>query len=209
MRHEGTRSLFQYWDRLREGRPAPRRTEIEPADIKTLLADTFILEKDARGKAVFRLAGTRLCAVFGRELKGFAFASLWAGKDERVIARLLHGSLDRHSVVVVDMTGLSRSGRSNPFEMLVLPLEGGIDNPRALGSLIAMEKPYWLGADPIVECRIDALRIIDPSLEPVFLRNRPSVTVPPLAPEHESHRLPPGSARRIRHLVVLEGGRDK
>ena len=53
------------------------RTEIEPADIKTLLADTFILEKDARGEAVFRLAGTRLCAIYGRELKGFAFVSLW------------------------------------------------------------------------------------------------------------------------------------
>jgi hypothetical protein len=209
MRHEGTRSLFQYWDRLREGRPAPRRTEIEPADIKTLLADTFILEKDSRGEAVFRLAGTRLCAVFGRELKGFAFASLWAAKDERVIARLLHGSLDRHSVVVVDMMGVSRSGRANPFEMLVLPLEGGVDNPRALGSLIAMDKPYWLGADPIVECRIDALRLIDPTREPMFLGNRPAMPVPPLAPEHETHLLRPGSARRIRHLVVLEGGRDK
>src|SRR5690606_38903850 len=93
MRHEGTTDLFRYWNRLRDGRPAPKRTEIEPADIKTLLADTFILEKDVRGEAVFRLAGTRLCAIFGRELKGFAFTSLWAQKDERVAARLIHGTL--------------------------------------------------------------------------------------------------------------------
>jgi hypothetical protein len=63
MKLDGSIALFQYWDRLRAGRLAPKRTEIEPADIKTLLADTFILEKDARGEAVFRLAGTRLCAT--------------------------------------------------------------------------------------------------------------------------------------------------
>ena len=68
MRHDSSVALFQYWNRLRDGRPAPRRTEIEPADIKTLLADTFIMEKDVRGEAVFRLAGTRVCAIYGREL---------------------------------------------------------------------------------------------------------------------------------------------
>lgn len=206
MRNEGTRTLFQYWNRLREGRPAPRRTEVEPADIKSLLADTFILEKDARGQAVFRLAGTRLCAVFGRELKGFAYSSLWALKDQSVISRLLFGSLHQHAVNVVELTGTSRNGRSNGFEMLVLPLDGGVDNPRALGSLVAMEKPYWLGADPIIECRIDAIRVIDPEAEPVFLKNRPAIPVPPLAPEGD---FGPASARRIRHLVVLDGGRDK
>ena len=92
MKLDGSIALFQYWNRLRAGRAAPKRTEIEPADIKTLLADTFILEKDARGEAVFRLAGTRLCASYGRELKGFAFASLWKEKDQRMIARLAHSA---------------------------------------------------------------------------------------------------------------------
>jgi hypothetical protein len=207
MRHEGTISLFRYWDRLRQGRPAPRRTEVEPADIKTLLADTFILEKDARGEAVFRLAGTRLCAVAGRELKGFAFTSLWAQKDQRVVARLIHGTLHQHSVVVFGIDGVSRSGRRTSFEMLVLPLEGGIDNQRALGSLMAIDKPFWLGADPIVEYHVDTLRVIDPELEPVFLRNRLAVPVPPLAPDGSGRDRSFG--RRIRHLVVLEGGRNE
>jgi hypothetical protein len=209
MRHEGTRSLFQYWNRLRDSRPAPRRTEIEPADIKTLLADTFILEKDTRGEAVFRLAGTRLCAIFGRELKGFAFSSLWAEKDQRMAGRLVHGALHQHSVVVFGIEGISGNGRRNEFEMLVLPLEGGADNQRALGSLMAVEKPFWLGADPIVECRVETLRVVDPQLEPVFLRNRPAMPVPPLAPEQAGPMRDRGFGRRIRHLVVLEGGRNE
>jgi hypothetical protein len=206
MKHEGTVALFQYWDRLRDGRPAPRRTEIEPADIRNLLADTFIIETDARKEPVFRLAGTRLCAIFGRELKGFAFPSLWAQRDQRVVARLLSGALHQHSVAVIEFEGTSRSGRTLPLEMIALPLEGSAESPRALGSVTALERPYWLGVDPIVECRIESLRAIDPDREPMYLRNRPALTVPPLAADPVSIA-GSGSGRRVRHLVVLEGGR--
>ncbi|MGN6466813.1 MAG: PAS domain-containing protein [Rhizobiaceae bacterium] len=210
MKQRGSIELFQYWDRLRDKRQAPKRTEIEPSDIKSLLADTFILEKDGRGEAVFRLAGTRLCAVFGRELKGFALASLWAPKDQRLVARLSHSAFHAKSVVVISFEGRSQNGRVNPFELLLLPLEGGDESPRTLGIASAVEKPYWLGADPVVECRIDTIRVVDPDREPVFLKNRPAVTVPAITPSAEDlEGTSPGRrGRRIRHLVVFEGGRD-
>lgn len=210
MKQQGTIALFQYWDRLRNGRPAPRRTEIEPADIKAMLADTFILEKDARGAAVFRLAGTRLCATYGRELKGFAFASLWARDDQRLAAQLTTGAFTDKAVSVSSFDGFTRQGRSVGFELLLLPLDGGIDNPRTLGSIAPLEKPFWLGSDPVVESRINSIRMIDPVREPLFLANRPAVSVPPLAPTNTSlgaHATTP--ARRFRHLVVIEGGREE
>ena len=142
MKQDGSIALFQYWNRLREGgRPETDRNR--PADIKTLLADTFILEKDARGEAVFRLAGTRLCAIYGRELKGFAFVSLWQEKDQRMVARLAHGVLESKPVVIVSYHGVSRNGRTNEFELLLLPLDGGVENPRSLGIATACERPFW------------------------------------------------------------------
>lgn len=212
MRQDTSKELFQYWNRLRQGRAAPRRTGIEPADIKSLLADTLILERDVRGEPVFRLAGTRICAVFGQELKGFSFPSLWASRDRRVISRLAESCLTNKAVVVLSFEGISRSDRRNPFEMLLLPLDGGRDNPRALGAIVAEDRPYWLGADPIIESTITSLRVIDPDRDPVFLKNRPAVPVPPLDPSlgidglHETATLHP-SSRRIRHLVVIEGGK--
>lgn len=206
MRNDGTTMLFQYWNRLRDGRAAPRRTEIEPADIKNLLADTFIIETDARGEPIFRLAGTRLCAIFGRELKGFAFASLWAPKDQRVVARLMYGALHTGSVAVIEMEGISRNGRHLRFEMIALPLESSGDGPRALGAITSAERPFWLGADPLMECKVESVRSVDPDREPMYLRNRPAVSVPPLAADVPSS---PGSGRRVRHLVVLEGGREE
>lgn len=212
MNLNGSIGLFQYWNRLRDGRPAPRRTEVEPADIKTLLADTFILEKDTRGEAVFRLAGTRLCATYGRELKGFSFPSLWRSKDQRLVSRLIDGVFRQQSVVLITYSGISRNKRTVEFELLALPLDGGAENLRCLGVISSADKPFWLGADPIIDAQIESVRIIDPDKEYLFLGNRPAIAVPELAPtELDSAETLTGygRARRIRHLVVLDGGREE
>lgn len=212
MNQDGSIALFQYWNRLRGGRPAPKRTEIEPAEIKSQLADTFILERDARGEPVFRLAGTRLCAIYGRELKGFSFPSLWAADDQQMIGRVTRDAFQEKAVVAVTFHGLSLSGRTNPFELLILPLDGGIENPRALGSLLPALKPFWLGADPIVENQIETLRLIDPNEQPAPMRRGATVKAPPLAPSHGAILDEVGETeggRRIRHLVVFDGGRSR
>ncbi|AMX93196.1 PAS domain-containing protein [Mesorhizobium sp. M7A.F.Ca.CA.001.09.2.1] len=210
MNQNGSITLFQYWNRLRDGRPAPKRSEVEPADIKSLLADTFILERDTRGQAVFRLAGTRLCACYGRELKGFSFPSLWREKDQRLVSRLIHGVFEQKSVVLISYEGFSRNGRSNKFELLALPLDGGVENPRCLGVISAVEKPFWLGADPITDALIDSIRVIDPEKE--LLNNRPAIDVPSLVPDElgaPETISALGRVRRIRHLVVFDGGREE
>ncbi|MCC2687560.1 MAG: hypothetical protein K0S21_363 [Rhizobiaceae bacterium] len=211
MKQPGSIQLFQYWNRLRNGRVAPKRTEIEPADIKALLPDTFILEKDTRREAVFRLAGTRLCSVYGRELKGFSFPSLWREQDQRLVARLAEGVFRAKSVAAIAFEGCSRSRRLLAFEMLLLPLDGGVENPRSLGIMSALAKPFWMGADPLGDGRIQSVRVVDPDREPLFLKNRAATTVPGIlpgrSPTSETTLLTPG-ARRIRHLVVLDGGRQ-
>ncbi len=207
MNHEGTIALFQYWDRLRKGRPAPLRTEIEPADIRQLLADTFILERDLRSEAIFRLAGTRLCATYGRELRGYAFALVWATRDQQMMARLAHNIFENNSIVVVTFRGTSQSGRTCGFEMILLPLASSEGGRRLIGAVQPLEKPFWLGADAIFENTIETVRVVDPDREPIFLKNRPALRISPASPSAEP--LPPQSApRKVRHLVVIEGGRD-
>ena len=212
MKHEKSTSLFQYWNRLRGNRPAPKRTEIEPADIKANLADTFILEQDTRGRPMFRLAGTRLCATFGRELKGFAFEALWREADRGIALRLAHSAFSADSVVIVSLSGRSAGGRECEFELVMLPLEGGLDHRRLLGSIAPLERPFWLGADAVVECRIETLRVIDPDREPYLLANRPPIPAPPLSPADAGEFEPldaQDGTRRIRHLLVIEGGKEE
>ena len=81
MKHPTSRMLHAYWERLRGERAAPERAEIEPGEIRHLLADSLILELDmAARSATIRLAGTRVCALYGRELKGAPFARLWGSQ---------------------------------------------------------------------------------------------------------------------------------
>ncbi len=209
MQHESTNALFQYWNRLRNGRSAPRRAEIEPADIKTLLADTFILEADSRGEAVFRLAGTRMCAVYGRELKGFSFPSIWRNKDHKMLGRLLNGVFADRMLATVDYHGISSQGRTAKFEMLLLPLDAGVESARCLGISTINQYIYWLGADPVVDAEIAGIRVVDPDREPLLLKNRPAVSLSPAATPQlaaDLQEAPKGSVRRVRRLMVFEGG---
>jgi len=77
MKHPSNRELFDYWNMRRGERLAPERGDIEPAAIRKILGDTFVLEREGGTNPVFRLAGTRLCALFARELKGESFGKLW------------------------------------------------------------------------------------------------------------------------------------
>ena len=87
MKHPSTRELFDYWNNRRGSRPAPERSEIEPGAIRRVLADTFILGIDPGSGHPFRIAGTRVCAIFGRELKGMAFTDLWRETSRSAASR--------------------------------------------------------------------------------------------------------------------------
>ena len=70
MKHATTRELYDYWNRVRGGERAPLRSAIEPSDIRRILGEMFILEVLDRDSYHVRLAGTRICALYCREIKG-------------------------------------------------------------------------------------------------------------------------------------------
>src|SRR5581483_10967665 len=90
MKHPSTRELFEYWNKQRGRRPAPERNDIEPGAIRRVLADTFVLAFDTAKGHPFRIAGTRVCAAFGRELKGEQFVGLWDEPSRTLVRDLVH-----------------------------------------------------------------------------------------------------------------------
>jgi hypothetical protein len=85
MKHRSTIAIFSEWQRLafdrnddlERGFQAPQRTDVEPRRLGRHLSDLFFVEADGNGELVFRLGGTRICTLFGRELKGVRLLSLW------------------------------------------------------------------------------------------------------------------------------------
>lgn len=161
MKHATTRTIFSYWDALRGERAAPERGEIEPGEIRHALADTFILELGAARAAEIRLAGTRFCAFFGRELRGSPFHRLWSDEATHDVIHLIDVVVDETAGVVAGVVGATDEGDTVEFEMVLLPLRHrGKTHSRLLGAISPAEVPSWIGLRPIVSLTLKSLRVI-------------------------------------------------
>jgi len=110
VKHKSTRLIFEYWNRLRGNRPAPSRSEIDPAAIRHALSDTFMLGADFIDGIRFRLAGTRMCALFGREIKGEPFNAFWNETSRAQIADIGSAALNEAVGAVAGVTGRTAKG---------------------------------------------------------------------------------------------------
>jgi hypothetical protein len=203
MKHATSRELYDYWDRVRRSRPAPRRSEIEPSDIRRVLADTFILEVSDRDNFPIRLAGTRMCGLYCREIKGDNFLDLWTSNDREAVATLVTAVSADAAAAVATTEAINTENRSLACEILLLPLRhNGPDYDRILGSCAPLGRPYWMGTESIVRQSLTSLRLIWPDEQPTFLRRSGDQT-------GASKLIPfPAPHRRRGHLTVLEGGKN-
>lgn len=200
MKTPGNRDLFEYWNRQRGHRLAPERGDIEPEAIRHVLGDTFFLAANAAGSYPFRLAGTRLCALFGRELKTESFFGLWSQADQLTIHNLLKVVAEEKIGVVAQATGRTIEGTYTiNLELLLLPLlQRALLDARVLGALVPHHVPYWIGARFIGPLALGAFRHVGSRLEqaPVFRPLAPRTAVP--VRQNQELR---------RRFVVYQGGR--
>jgi hypothetical protein len=197
MQQSTSQQLYAYWDRVRNGRLAPCRFEIEPAAIAPLLAETFIAECTGPLRYRFRLAGTRICEQFGHELRGIELVSLWRDEDRDSIIDLLARVFGEGAVGHVLSELTTPSGRSCEIDLIMMPLvlSGDVVN-RALGAITVQRPPFWLGTEPVLP-----LSLLDAELdEPNRDRTHPHSSVERTVPGKELENL-------LKHQFKLhEGG---
>jgi hypothetical protein len=161
MKHSSTRQLFTYWEKQRGKRSAPERNDIDPAEIRHALGDIFILAADFVDDQRFRLAGTRICALFGRELKGESFHAIWAPAGRDTLDTMLAEVIGENAGLVAGVRGVNGDGDALDLELLLLPLaRRGHARVRAIGVLAANETPYWIGEKPVRELTLGTVRHI-------------------------------------------------
>jgi hypothetical protein len=202
MKNDVSRSLFSYWNGLRGARSAPERSCIDPSAIRHILAHTFIIEVDAAASFPFRVAGTRVNALFGADLKSVKYASLFTwpgGEPDREGAALPLLVCDDMSPVVAGIDATTRSGREVCLELLLLPLRHhGKTHSRVLGCLTPGAMPVWYGLDPVVSLFMRSCRVVLPA---EIGAGSPSIRRVG-APERVD-------AVRRKHLFVYQGGQSQ
>ncbi len=177
MKHAASRELYAYWEKRRGRRPAPERAEIEPGAIRGALSDAFVLALDGTGGYTVRLAGTRVCALFDRELKGEPFLGLWAAGSRTLVAGLLAILADECVGTVAGAAAHNRAGEAINLELLLLPLDARRPSfARAIGVLAPLQIPPWLGAIPLGPLTLGSRRHVGAAIErrlfPRFLAPR-------------------------------------
>lgn len=164
MQNGVSKHLFDYWERLRNGRVAPLRSEIDPRAIAYLLPDIFIAEcPEATQTCRLRLAGTRICQAFDREMRGENLLDLWHGSDRAVFASLLESVIRQGSVGHVTFDAWADAERRARFELVLMPVaETGSQISRVLGAISAIDPPFWLGGVPLRWLEIGSTGLVRP-----------------------------------------------
>ena len=167
MKQASSRELFGYWVARRGTRSAPERGEIEPSAIRRALGDVFILEFDRLAGHPFRLAGTRVCALFGRELKNDRFIDLWDAESRAALAELIDAIANEATGVVASANGRTAEGWAQDMELVLLPLaHRGNTHARMIGALAPLSAPFWLGGGAkLGALTLGTIRHLDPARE--------------------------------------------
>ena len=102
--------LLEHWESCRYGLCLPKREDLDPGAIRAHLASISIVEIEAQGQVRFRLAGSGLRDILGREMRGRCVGELdktvsemWslglstALENLRPVGGLIERELDAHA----------------------------------------------------------------------------------------------------------------
>ena len=137
MKHPSSRQFFAYWDAKRGHARAPDRSEIEPSAVRELLGDIFVLGYESEAGFPFRVAGTRVCALLGRDAKDSSFSALFAEQSRREIEEVVTYVAEEMLAAVAGITATSEDGRTAHLELLLLPFNNRAHAPISLTGLLA------------------------------------------------------------------------
>ncbi len=148
--------LLDHWERLRAGRIAPLRSEIDPRQIENVLEHAFILERQPNAVPRFRIAGMRLNELMGMEIRGMPADSVIAPEGRDGFANTLTRLFDAPEIVELSLASARPQQVSLRAEMLLLPIQSdsGVVS-RILGCLVAEGAP----ASPPIRFTVTAKKV--------------------------------------------------
>lgn len=135
-------SLHSYWDRLRAGRVAPYRAEIDPREFESALENMFILERLSPENLRVRLAGMKICEMMDMEVRGMEAAFLIGEADRARFERLLNVAMGEPAVVELQLEARTRSGAFRAT-MLLMPLRGDFGEINRVLGCLGAESDYF------------------------------------------------------------------
>lgn len=157
MRQTATTKILSYWESLGGESATPAAASIDPRALKSHLPDLFMIERLDRAVFAFRLAGTRMCQRFGRELRDHDFVRLFPAAQQGDILAQLNGALQNGESLVLKAEAATLDGKTTAAEIVLMPLtdtEGRV--VRLLGALLPEDNLALRNGEIFVALRLEA-----------------------------------------------------
>ena len=119
MNTEALVKLREYWESLRNGRPAPYRAELDPRKFEDVLENMFILEQLNPNQVRVRLAGMALCELMGMEVRGMPPEAFIGADDREEFGRQVQTVLTGPAIVELDLMAADISDTGIRGQMLI------------------------------------------------------------------------------------------
>lgn len=143
------RGIYEYWQRARGDRPMPRRADIDPIEIWSLLPYVHMSEWHSEPRNVyFRIAGTEIVATAGKEYRGRWLHEMLGNPEDREQIMSLYVRVVATRVPIFGRTGDSSSRLGvDFFEWILCPLsEDGQNVTHFLGLEDYVSHRRYLGS---------------------------------------------------------------
>jgi hypothetical protein len=164
--HPLSRLLFQHWEGMRGARSAPSRNDLDLKQMRKLVPSLFIAEQGAAMQGFrWRLAGTAVCALLGREVTGSDVVAGWPEFEANVIRRFLAGVSGSHQPALLRLRFTTDRAQHITAEMAAFPLTAADGTAtHVLGGLFTFADPELKHYDGIIARELVSAR---------FARNEP------------------------------------
>jgi hypothetical protein len=160
--HPGSRKLFRHWEMTRAEMPCPSRESFELGPIRDVMADMVVIDRDhLRNGFRFRLAGTRVCDLYGRNITGQDVLLGWDDFEKDVIGRHLLTAFNQKQPAVIRMRLTTDRTQQIAAELLALPVTmAGSHRTQIIGGLFPFIETRNLGHTRIVARELVSGRVI-------------------------------------------------
>ena len=142
--------MLQAWQRMIE---SPEDIDGGPSaqEYPGLLGKLFVIESMRKGFAPFRIAGSELSGILGRNLIGTDFLDLWHGTDRLLTEALIIGVTNEDRPGLVRGIGETSQGRRVEIEIAIAPLSNIVTGKNRLlclyqtlgGEAVLQHRTIW------------------------------------------------------------------
>lgn len=159
--HPGSRAIFRHWETIRGEESAPHRDALDLRQLGEFVSWLFIIERSERtGSYIWRLAGSKVCELWRRELTGSEVLAGWDRFEFETVRRLLDGVSKNLQPCTLRLRFTTSLGQLNDVEIIALPLKARDGSIHIFGGVLPFRNVDALGHERIANIELSAARTI-------------------------------------------------